>query len=121
MGYDLYGVVDGRYFRANIWGMGRLRNVMIDAKVDLAADSKSPGNLSIAAYYAESGGAKPSLGDCFCTNDGWVVTAEECKHIAEQLGKWLVKGELPLEDMLFVQSFTAYCRGCVDQEGFTVH
>jgi hypothetical protein len=144
MGYDLYSVETGMHFRANIFGMNKLRLVMADAGVALGAASESDHNVftAVGPIGKPAKQQKANLGSCFCSNDGWVVTSNECNHIASCLGKWMVKGKISLDlggtdnvdttgyapsadfsfdDMRFVQSFIAYCRGCIDEGGFKVH
>ena len=69
MGYDMYSksnTDDGGYFRLNIWGMGWMREVMLQADAGLE-----------------------DVIHKFCSNDGLVVTEKEGKRIGLALRGYL--------------------------------
>lgn len=71
MGYDLYSQTDksdAGYFRLNIWGMGHMRDVILQG--DPSLQSVVDGKLS--------------------SNDGFIVEKEEGKKIAVALRTYLV-------------------------------
>lgn len=154
MGYDMYMVEskneDSSYFRANIWGMGILRSAMKEAQV-LDLEYEDPGwpeikrlaNESDETYYDRVDDAHDPIRGFrsaseklvpvgkFCSNDGWVVTPEECEIIANGLDT--VKGfthrgymsdpiiiEAGSENLVFVKEFADYCRRAAKHGGFKV-
>lgn len=149
MGYDCYTVEKEEYFRANIWGMKFLRKMMKLAGVDFDTEETryckpeedDEGNV---CQHSQVG----SLYLCFCSNDGWHVTPENCRHIAEKLQNFTLPldEDHPERDMLawitdekekqrilalprkpitdddreFVNNFIEFCVKAADQGGFYV-
>jgi len=139
MGYDMYTVKTERYFRANIWGMGMLRQAMEQAGVDFSAVSLrttqgDPHENGTEESYSTVG----NLMTCFSSNDGWLVRPEECEEIAERLEQSTLKlfKELDLnaplgtarylsttpskEDLKFLEGFKEYCTESAKEGGFYV-
>jgi hypothetical protein len=153
MGYDMYGVENNEYFRANIWGMGFLRSVMRMAEA-LDEEVPSPEFPEIEKRDDEteeqyemrlqesqdeitsiSPGVKPPFYK-FCSNDGWFLTPEECRVIADAIDKYVDEheeytwsswdGEVKTvkrgdDDDNFVREFSAYCRKMSESGGFKVY
>jgi hypothetical protein len=116
MGYDMQWTKDGEddgYFRANIWGMGTLRRAMDLAKLFSDEDEQitfpeAPEGVKHLDEYKDGEEIPPEVQKFweahdqtlktpskeagkvhwakFCSNDGWIVTTEEAKNIAEKLG-----------------------------------
>ncbi len=155
MGYDMYvvdksGNEDKDYFRANIWGMQILRAAMkaVDVldleteapafvKADGAEESEDDGekwqeaNAHVLAFSSPEPNKVPIVK--FCSNDGWVVTAEECKIIGDALATidkpivytdgWDNK-EVSIfkdaDDWQFIKNFGEFCLHASSHGGFTV-
>lgn len=140
MGYDMSLVKTGDYFRANIWAMGMLRQVMYQAGVDCETVSlRTTQEREDGEQYSAEG----TLLTCFGSNDGWLVRPEECREIAEKLRKHNVTeyqeidfspGAKPkpgepfpirtaqLDDDLkqYIQEFADYCERTAEEGGFYV-
>lgn len=151
MGYDMYAVRanklhgDGTYHRANIWGMGMLRSVMSAANVlDWNAQHEPWGsfkeddrkgqkqNARVRAFRSKDKNLVP--GDKFCSNDGWIITPEECLLIANGLDRLLRNPKritytvyldgtkiLTKEEREYVQKFSNFCRRSALLGGFKVY
>lgn len=140
MGYDLYTkeqAPDGKgYFRANIWGMSMLRQAMQSCEVE-----SQPETMREIEPDNETGEPQALLGDlwsCFSSNDGWLVTPEECRYIADKLQGngpsferyrgWDTKGgelvptmqEVTVADQKYIQEFAAFCEKAASLGGFYV-
>lgn len=111
MGYDMYTLVSKDDFHTNIWGMGRLRELMDQANVldcfsnhpdwpdsskayEADWDEKHP---DVIKYEEQADEIRSSLSPeegkvpiyKFGSNDGWVVTPEGCYMIAEAVSRYL--------------------------------
>lgn len=159
MGYDMQWEKDGSdegYFRANIWGMGTLRYTMylagvLDEEAEMPQWPERPKDLkeerdddpraielekqrdATRATRSTDPGKVPIFK--FGSNDGWIVTPEESRLIADKVDAMLAKidgGEpfvLTFDDkedfvldakktaperMKFVKDWAVYNRKCAD-------
>ena len=138
MGYDMYTKEEGEYFRANISGMSLLRGIMRECGVEGSAVSlreceSNPETLEVQKIEG-------SLFSCFGSNDGWLISPEECRHIAERLEAggfgpegtgyrhWDIKDgefvtvytEFTGEDRQYAKEFADYCKKAASLGGFYV-
>ncbi len=141
------GDEDKDYFRANIWGMQKLRAAMEEVGVlDWDADygefpsydpPEDADEEAEEAYDKEhekrcepiksQGSSKPDMvpGFKFCSNDGWIVTPDECLIIAKKLLSRSTDNEKTCEDVIeenreFEREFAEYCQHAASQGGFSV-
>ena len=136
MGYDMYTKEQGEYFRANVWGMGMLRSAM--ARCGVQSGPVVERELELDLGTGERRTLQGDLYSCFCSNEGWLVTPEECSHIAECLQRdsdslssyfgvtiennEFIRKEMELEsdDRELIKEFAEYCRKAAGQGGFYV-
>lgn len=145
MGYDMScmsGIdCDESYFRANIWGMQTLRTAMkavniLDFNCDHPKFPVRPrdGNdfssydkelIKVRSFTSKIKGLIPV--QKFCSNDGWIVTPEECNIIFEALSRILDKNDILCSKIMeeynnydFVKMFADYCKHAVECGGFEV-
>jgi hypothetical protein len=84
MGYDLYmanSESDEGYFRANIWTMGILRQVLHG--LDLLTDEEPPADATDEAMTDFEGSGRGIPHCKLSSNDGWFVTPAECRAVAD--------------------------------------
>ena len=150
MGYDMTNSSKDEsknYFRSNIWGMGQLRAAMKMAGV-LDFEAEAPKNPAynedrneeedednfVSSMILDYRSENPALVPIqkFCSNDGWHVTPDECKLIADGLSKLLINNTsikfIDRWDGLekdvnreHVQDFADYCKFSADHDGFRVY
>lgn len=100
MGYDMSVEADQAYFRLNIFGMGTYRDAMEECGMIFWPVSnfdwpKRDDFVSDEAYRAaceeyrdrDFGGVIP--GHKTCSNDGWLVTPDECRRAVEAYNDWI--------------------------------
>ena len=131
MGYDLH-VIDGeeqplettyednRYFRRNIFGMGPLRDALAELGMGFWSNvpeydkgwTEAQGRDWLRSTFNESPGI--ALHKC-CSNDGWIVTALECKTA---LVLWERAGK-PMSEA-FGDDFIPFLQEAAANHGFVV-
>lgn len=163
MGYDLFSVRinpetgDAEYYRFNMWAMGRVCQVLsalgvLDEEVDFPKWPERPGD----EHFDEDGtplteeaedylreiedirAMHPRNGKVpyykFYTNDGWIVTPEECEALSKAIlgaGKEKIKsileryvdtdGAESLDEFAeSIVEFGRYCERCASLGGFSV-
>lgn len=148
MGYDMYakdpvGNRDEDYFRLNIWGMGDTRTVMHDLDLLEVGSEHTPfpdhpggewvdeedvvPGTPWATYYEETNKvlAEHPISDDprlpiwkLCSNDGWHVTAIECKALATMARDGRADGkDLPE----WWADWIDFIARCGERDGFRVH
>lgn len=123
MGYDMYGARSKNYFRANIWGMGEIRQLLDKAGALSHEDSpRFPDDKDFKTdeSYREAcdairKGEPPEHPQAvplykFCSNDGWVVWPNEALFIAQKLFNYLLKNRKKFseEDYNYYMKFVTY-------------
>lgn len=83
---------DGNYFRANIWAMSVLRDVL--SKYALLTERGHPswprGDEDTTAVRAQRAPTDTAVGAWkFCSNDGWIVTPDECLILSQGIDEAL--------------------------------
>lgn len=164
MGYDLFSqqvnkaTGEAEYYRFNIWSMARVREVLcvlgvLDEEFPFPEWPESPGE----EHFDEDGNpltdeAEDYLRELddlramhagngkvpyykFCSNDGWIVTPEECEALSKAIlsaGKEKIKSileryvEPDARDSLdefaeYIVGFGKYCERCASLGGFAVY
>lgn len=146
MGYDMYHVKEveeDNYFRLNIWGMGQYYDLMFDyGMVDVTGDHPpfpTPGDIDWDLYdkdeesYPEfraaneavltaRGNGKGIASWKFGSNDGWIVSPEECM---EALDAYLEAGQPdPFEDrerLDYWHRWIKFLTAAITRDGFQVY
>lgn len=133
MGYDMYAadnagddrVRDDGYFRLNIWGMSKMVNIMedlsmIDWEIKAPDWPDYPNGMTDEEYERSTLPMRSMRSHDplripafkFGSNDGWLVTPEECYMIAHRLRS------VPNET---AREFAGFCSRCVKRGGFVVY
>lgn len=133
----------GQYFRLNIFGMSKYSDAMFGIGMAHAESSnevwpQAPDDLDWDVYY-ENPSSYPEyrtkLEDFlsasadapgidlrkFGSNDGWIVTPDECR---EAVAIWDEIGSLPFqsaEENAYWMKWIGFLRHCGEHGGFTVH
>lgn len=128
MGYDMYQGRDGngQYFRLNIWGMGEYREVMerhgmVDWSVDPPPDPEDWDDDEQRLRWQTDVPAKTFgiAGYKLCSNDGWLVTPEECRSALAAWESSENKVNETLDDYWF--SWLRFIEGAIEAGGFRVY
>lgn len=154
MGYDLFSqqmnkaTGEAEYYRFNIWSMARVREVLcvlgvLDEEFPFPELPESyPLTDEAEDYLRElddlramhAGNGKVPYYK-FCSNDGWIVTPEECEALSKAIlsaGKEKIKSileryvEPDARDSLdefaeYIVEFGKYCERCASLGGFAVY
>lgn len=148
MGYDMFSAEGGEYFRANISGMQMLRSVMEQCGVRGGAVSQRilqeredyDDNDDRPADDLRQATLEGDLYSCFSSNDGWLVTPNEARYIAERLREGLegiatyeylaatrsssnmiiAEDVLTEEDLKFAREFAEFNVKCAELGGYYV-
>jgi hypothetical protein len=134
---------EGAYFRASIFGMGLLRDELeaqglghwaeppgfpnypgdhhFDGSTDVPVTDEGKAYVEalqgVLGFVAE-GEQGVALGK-FCSNDGWIVTPEECRYVAENADLGL-QGDLGGSNRRYWAEFIRFFRKCGKGKGFEV-
>lgn len=109
------------YLGLNIWGMRACRDAMteggvLDHETPLPHHAEAWNEVQLATRSADPNKV-PAFK--FCSNDGWIVTPEECHLIARLVG-WLDANPAPEVDLECARPFVEFNRVCTDLGGYVV-
>lgn len=128
--YEAMCLADTTYFRLNIWGMREMRSLMDDLGALRHNDAALPDfdDPDVLQAFGEGVGIEARK---LCSNDGWLVTEEECDSAAsvwealvpEQRAEFCVAddAEASADKLAWVERWFSWLRVCSRRGGFRVY
>ncbi|MDP8928638.1 MAG: hypothetical protein M3O70_08720 [Actinomycetota bacterium] len=126
MGYDMFlvektGDTEKDYFHLNIWGMRQTREAMYNDHPGMLDDTPEP-EFTWGDAEAELSNLRRRGDDTgiawwkLCSNDGWIVTADECRDAI--LAYW--EGGPSEDDPEWFREWVLWLERAIDHGGFEV-
>ncbi len=114
----------GVWYRFTSWEMGWVNGILLNTGA-----AKDPNAFTTPGWEPTKDSVDLYK---FKSNDGWLITPEECRHIASRLRKFVAENEVgsylsffdddpPKEEVEgWLTSFADYCENAAENEGFKV-